>query len=66
MTDWRPISEAPKDRTLVLGYWKKDDLICIGYFSPGGHWIDDHLDQVSWENPPDYWQAMPESPRETK
>lgn len=65
MSEWRPISTAPKDGTFVL--------ICqpSGYVTVAQFCIDDfwrsHVDQDPWQAfTPRWWMPLPRPPQEPK
>lgn len=65
---WRPMSEAPRDGTMVLCGWTKDeDLAVLGCFD--GVWSDESIDpapygdyRARWEDPM-HWMPLPRLPQ---
>lgn len=64
--EWLPIETAPKDGTLVLGYFPGACVLKV-YCKSSGIWHQWHEDyEVSVYPPPTHWQPLPPPPTEEK
>jgi hypothetical protein len=63
MEDLRPMSEAPKDGTMILAYAKEGKYFHPVCFKSSGHWgmlwCDDYC---TWDNFYHGWISYPEMP----
>lgn len=64
MNEWQPIEIAPKDGTVVLGYWYKPGSLGwrIVYFVKtdiGGYWNDYNSQEMLLLT---HWMPLPEPP----
>lgn len=59
---WYDIEIAPKDGTIIRGYWKNYDHQYITCFREG-KWIYP-LDGKPFAEPPLFWQPLPEAPKQ--
>jgi len=67
VSDWQPIRTAPKDGTLVIGYWPsvtgyECDITTVSFID--GEWRnpDDYEDE--WQSPA-HWMPLPDPPAPT-
>ena len=63
---WLPIEIAPKDGTLVLGYWKqmKTDNECYGLTKWSGNSWESEDEARDYRNPT-HWMPLPNPPEES-
>lgn len=66
MMKWQPISEAPKDGTVILAFWKSGFLESFVFIQPM-KWCDDREKFIiSWDHDdecsPTHWMPMPLPP----
>lgn len=59
--NWRPIETAPKDGTVILGYWSPEYAETI-YWSDGS-WFWSHDGDTWWRGGPTHWAPF-EPPQE--
>lgn len=71
MSDWKPISEAPKDGTFILAYQPgvaAPDIVVVSfdeYWSQDGWWMccDGKNPELPLRGPePTHWQPLPPPP----
>jgi hypothetical protein len=67
MMEWQPIETAPKDGTVVLGYWPSEYAPTsasygLTLFMHGGWCMSEDLDHEYSD--PSFWQALPPPPTE--
>ena len=62
MSEWQPISTAPKDGEWILLYEERDDEHAIecGFFDCGDWYGPDHIYTIY----PTHWQPLPEPPEQ--
>lgn len=59
MSDWQPISTAPKDDSRILGFNEKNRWVQITrFFEPWQSWT--YHDMSEWE--PTHWMPLPQPP----
>jgi len=62
---WRSIDSAPKDGTVILGWWNSECIETITFRGNAWTWSSDG-DSWSHGGGPTHWMPLPQPPEDTK